>query len=75
MSLFSEIMNKIASNGYICPECGAEMEFADDDVLVCPTCNYSCDKDDYTDVKLEEEGFYDNEDEDPDYNENTYEDL
>jgi hypothetical protein len=36
---------------YICPECGAPMRFADEEVLVCTnsSCNYSIEVDDYDD--------------------------
>ena len=33
---------------YTCYECGAVMEMADEEVLVCPKCGHSVDIDDYT---------------------------
>ena len=34
-------------NNYICDECGAMMEKADEEVLVCPSCGHSVDIVDY----------------------------
>lgn len=32
---------------YICPECGAKMEKADEEVVVCPSCQYWIEIKDY----------------------------
>ncbi|MCL2837735.1 MAG: hypothetical protein FWE04_01520 [Oscillospiraceae bacterium] len=34
---------------YECYDCGTEMEKTDDEVLVCPKCNYSVNIEDYAD--------------------------
>jgi DNA-directed RNA polymerase subunit M/transcription elongation factor TFIIS len=44
---------------YYCYECGAVMEKADDEVLVCPKCKHSVDIEDYI-TEGEDEEFYSN---------------
>lgn len=39
--------NKNNYEKYICDECGSNMEKADEEVLVCPSCKHSVDIEDY----------------------------
>ena len=54
MGKFSDALNVIVglanavNDGYFpCKECGELMMLKDGDVLVCPSCGYSIDRDDY----------------------------
>ena len=50
MSNFSDLwINAFYTGKYVCPKCGAEMEFEDEQesVLICETCGYDVDIDDY----------------------------
>lgn len=48
MGFFNELMNRaLETEDYICPECGAKMEFADDITLWCPKCGTEVDYDHY----------------------------
>lgn len=50
MSFFNKNLIKAMLSGeYICSECGAVMEFEDEneDILVCVKCGHSVDLDDY----------------------------
>ena len=39
--------NNYFNDDYECYECGAKMEKADEEVLVCPVCGHSVDIEDY----------------------------
>lgn len=43
---------------HYCYECGAVMEKADENVLVCPDCGHSVDEDDYVTEEEDYEEFY-----------------
>lgn len=45
-------------NEYTCYECGAVMEKADEEVLVCPRCGHSVDIEDYITEEEDYEQFY-----------------
>ncbi len=51
MGIFSDALREALFTGnYICPDCGARMEFEDDktrDILVCNSCGNSMDLYDY----------------------------
>lgn len=65
MELYSKIYEKMLKETATkqCPECGGTMEPVDSEVLVCKSCNFSADIEDYQNYYLEklleEEGFYD----------------
>ena len=72
MGLYSQMYEKMLEETAArrCPECGGTMEPADDVVLVCNSCHFSADIEDYQTYYLEkllqEEGFYDNHFDDED---------
>jgi len=50
MGYFNDLLsNALKSGRYTCSQCGARMEFEDEneDILICPKCGHSVDLDDY----------------------------
>ena len=50
MGFFNDLLSDALKSGrYTCSQCGARMEFEDEneDILICPSCGHSVDLDDY----------------------------
>lgn len=89
MSMFNDALIKAFRTGrYICPECGALMEFEDEgrSTLICLNCGYDEDIDHYGFTDEEYQALYptkeevcgyedDEDDEDDEYNGEAYDEV
>lgn len=86
MDIFNNAqMEALKTGKYFCRKCGALMKFEDEweDILICPKCGYSEDSDRYGFTDEEYEKLYPtkeevcgyDEDEDDEYNGETYDEV